>query len=84
MSSTSSLFYLNLTQHFQATLLRLPGEARCYPSVCFGSPRRIQMLSRLPRAGLQALNRARPGQNSVPSRSHEVEAISTYMIRAVS
>ncbi|CAL5088173.1 unnamed protein product [Urochloa decumbens] len=40
------------------------------------------MLSRLSRAGLRALSQARPGQNSVPSRSHEVEAISTSMIRA--
>jgi hypothetical protein len=39
----------------------LPGEARYYHSVRFGSPRRIQMLSRFSRAGLQALNRARPG-----------------------
>ncbi|CAL5081620.1 unnamed protein product [Urochloa decumbens] len=38
------------------------------------------MLSRLSRAGLRALSQARPGQNSVPSRSHEVEAISTSMI----
>nr|CAB3453484.1 unnamed protein product [Digitaria exilis] len=38
------------------------------------------MLSRLSRAGLRALTRARPGQNSVTSRSHEVEAISTYTI----
>ncbi|OEL28711.1 hypothetical protein BAE44_0010269, partial [Dichanthelium oligosanthes] len=37
------------------------GEASCCHRVSFGSPPRIQMLSRLSRAGLQVLIRARPG-----------------------
>ncbi|KAG0543848.1 hypothetical protein BDA96_02G224300 [Sorghum bicolor] len=40
------------------------------------------MLSRLSRAGLQALSWARPGQGSITSRSNEVGAISSYMICA--
>ncbi|KAJ1289812.1 hypothetical protein BS78_02G193500 [Paspalum vaginatum] len=40
------------------------------------------MLSRLSRAGIQALSRARPGQASVTSRRNEVGAISSYMIYA--
>ncbi|TVU09686.1 hypothetical protein EJB05_43177 [Eragrostis curvula] len=37
------------------------------------------MLSRLSRVGLHALNRARAGQSSIISRSHEAETISSYM-----
>ncbi|RLM87257.1 2Fe-2S ferredoxin-like [Panicum miliaceum] len=40
------------------------------------------MLSRLSRAGLRALSRARPGTNSATSKSHEVEAINAYMVCA--